>query len=297
MRIATHNVNGIRAADRRGFRTWLADRDCDVVGLQEVRCRIPDLPEGIWGDRWATYDSGAIAGRNGVALLTRIPPAAVRSWSGEAVTFAPDGTTTISEEVPSLARELNAFRTHGRYVEIDLADAPVTVACVYVPKGDSPLAWDAPDEKVLARYQAKMDFLAGFTKQLDRARRAAARVGREFLVMGDFNIAHTKLDVRNWRSNQKTSGFLPEEREWLSTVINPRTLVDVTRQLHPDVEGPYSWWSWRGQAFNKDTGWRIDYHLASPGLAKQAVSSTVDREASFEERISDHAPVVVDYEL
>lgn len=297
MRISTHNVNGIRAADRRGYRDWLATRRPDVAALQEVRCRIPDLPEGIWGGYWATYDAGQIPGRNGVALLTRQAPAAVRSWGGEAVVFAPDETTSIHPEIPALARELTAFKSHGRYIEIDLADAPLTVASVYVPKGDSPLGVPNPDEKVIARYQAKMDFLSGFAKQLDRARKAAAKAGREFLVMGDVNIAHTNQDLKNWRSNGKTSGFLPEEREWLGSVINPRTLVDVTRRLHPDTDGPYSWWSWRGQAFDRDTGWRIDYHLATPTLAKKAVSSVVDKEASFDARISDHAPVVVEYEI
>ncbi|EPH07165.1 exodeoxyribonuclease III [Propionibacterium sp. oral taxon 192 str. F0372] len=296
MHIASHNVNGIRAAHRRGFATWLSERNYDVVGLQEVRCRIADLPEGVWCDRYATYDPGELAGRNGVALLTRTPPVEVRSWSGAAVTFAPSGSATVQTLVPALARELTVFRTHGRYIEVDLAEAPLTIACVYVPKGDSPLL--APgDEKVQGRYDAKMAFLNGFAKQLDRARRDANRKGREFLVVGDFNIAHTNLDLKNWRSNQKTSGFLPEEREWLSTVINPRTLVDVTRSLHPQSDGPYSWWSWRGQAFANDTGWRIDYHLASPALAKSAVSAHVDREDSYDDRISDHAAVVVNYAI
>jgi exodeoxyribonuclease-3 len=113
--------------------------------------------------------------------------------------------------------------------------------------------------------------------------------------MGDFNIAHTRADVRNWRGNAKSVGFLPEEREWLGTIQSPRTLVDVVRQLHPDTEGPYSWWSWMGNAFTSDTGWRIDYHFTSAALANAAISGGTDRAESYETRISDHAPVVVDY--
>ncbi|MCT3007173.1 exodeoxyribonuclease III, partial [Propionibacterium freudenreichii] len=140
-------------------------------------------------------------------------------------------------------------------------------------------------------------FLAGFSRHLTRARRAAHAAGREFLVVGDFNIAHTRLDVKNWRPAQKASGFLPEERAWLSEQLSPRTLVDVVRAAHPDQDGPYSWWSWMGQAFARDTGWRIDYHLASPQLARRSARAFVDRDHGADERVSDHAAVVVDYDL
>jgi exodeoxyribonuclease-3 len=139
--------------------------------------------------------------------------------------------------------------------------------------------------------------MRGLARALTASKREAAAEGREFLVMGDFNIAHTKQDLRNWRSNQKSEGFLPEEREWFGTLLGPRRLIDVVRRLHPDVEGPYSWWSWRGQAFVNDSGWRIDYHLASPGLAKAATNAFVGREATYEARVSDHSPVVVDYQV
>ena len=113
--------------------------------------------------------------------------------------------------------------------------------------------------------------------------------------MGDLNIAHTRQDLRNWRSNQANVGFLPEERAWFDSILGPRTLVDVVRRLHPDAEGPYSWWSWMGNAFTNDTGWRIDYHLATPALARAARTGGTDRPLSYEARLSDHAPVVVDY--
>ncbi len=299
MRVATHNVNGIRAAHRRGFGAWRDTRDCDVIALQEVRCPVSALPADAFGGYHASYAPGTLAGRNGVAVLTREPPAAVRSWDAEAVVWSPGAQpqdVEPSTDVP-LARELRKFAGEGRYLEVDLADAPVTVASVYVPKGDSPQAPrdSATAALAAARYERKMLFLAGFARQLGRARRAAANRGREYLVAGDFNIAHTNLDVRNWRSNQKTAGFLPAEREWFASIISPRTLVDVVRRLHPEVSGPYSWWSWRGRAFDSDTGWRIDYQLATPRLARAAVSGVTDKEACYDDRISDHSPVVVDY--
>ena len=142
-----------------------------------------------------------------------------------------------------------------------------------------------------------MRFLASFRGYLTRARRLAANAGREFLVMGDFNIAHTRQDLTNWRTSQQAAGFLPEERAWFDSILSPRTLVDVVRRQHPDVAGPNSWWMWREPAFDADTGWRIDYQLTSTALARTAVHAGTDREASYAERISDHAPVVVDYQV
>lgn len=301
MRIATHNVNGIRAAQRRGFETWRDERMADVIGLQEVRCPADQLPLEVFGGYHVTYDPGTLAGRNGVALLTREPVAAVRSWGTQALSWAP-GTVPVLADVEDdcvLARELRAFVAEGRYLEVDLAGAPVTIASVYVPKGDSPVAPRDRSGSAAAqiRYQRKMAFLAGFARQLRRARLAASGRGREYVVLGDFNIAHTRRDLRNWRGNQTSAGFLPEEREWFGSIVSPRTLVDVMRQLHPDADGPYSWWSWRGKAFDADTGWRIDYQLATPRLARLATAGQVDKETCYEARISDHAPVVIDYAI
>lgn len=174
----------------------------------------------------------------------------------------------------------------------------LTVASLYLPKGGVPDGRPRqPGGEVdeLTRYKRKMHFLRSFRPYLTRARRSAQAEGREFLVMGDFNIAHTRNDLRNWRTNQRSEGFLPEEREWFGSILGPRTLVDVVRRLHPETDGPYSWWSWRGQSFANDTGWRIDYHLATPGLAARAVTGGTDRDADYDSRLSDHAPVVVDY--
>ena len=293
IRIGTHNVNGIRAALRRGFRGYWDETTADVVALQEVRCRVDDLPLEAFDGFHVTLDAGQLAGRNGVAILTRRAPERVRSLAEVVTEISPGGRPTDLSAERIVNRDLAAFSHEGRYVEVDLADAPVRVASLYLPKG---AAWpyeEGTEEKNLR----KMRFMRGLARALTASKREAAAEGREFLVMGDFNIAHTKQDLRNWRSNQKSEGFLPEEREWFGTLLGPRRLIDVVRRLHPDVEGPYSWWSWRGQAFVNDSGWRIDYHLASPGLAKAATNAFVGREATYEARVSDHSPVVVDYAL
>lgn len=305
LRVATFNVNGIRATQRRGFDDWLAGRACDVVALQEVRCPVPLLPEGVFRDYHLTYDAGHVAGRNGVAVLTRHRPAAVRGWGEGVLMRAPVDSHVELQAAPihgPLARELRAFSSEGRYIEVDLSDRPLTIASLYLPKGGLPAHLQKPGRMREqpdggARYERKMRFLAGFRRHLGHARRAARAQGRELLVMGDFNIAHTRYDLRNWRGAGRTEGFLPEEREWIGSLQSPRTLVDVVRRVHGEVDGPYSWWSWMPGAFERDVGWRIDYHLATPRLARAAVRAVVDREPSEADRLSDHAPVVVDYDF
>lgn len=303
LRIATANVNGIRAAHRRGLGDWLATRGCDVIALQEVRAQAAKLPERAFGDFHVALETGTLPGRNGVAVLTRRPPAAVRTWSGAALLGAPGGPLApvpAAERVP-LARGLARFAAEGRYLEVDLDDAPLTIASLYLPKGGLPAHLQRPERMREApdggaRYARKMGFMAAFARQLARTRRAAAADGREFLLMGDLNIAHTRQDLAAWRRNQQHDGFLPEEREWLGRQLTPRTLVDVVRRLHPEADGPYTWWSWLGQSFAKDAGWRLDYHLATPRLARAAMTTAVDRDHEGV-RLSDHAPVVVDYDL
>lgn len=291
-RIGTHNVNGIRAALRRGFRPFWDSTEADVIALQEVRCRVADLPLDAFDGYHVTLDTGQLAGRNGVAILTRTPPTRIRSLTTTVTSIAQGDEPRPIDSERVVGRDLAAFADEGRYLEVDLADAPVRVASLYLPKG---AAW--PHEVgTEEKYRRKMRFMRGLARTLVASRRDAAADGRELLVMGDFNIAHTRQDLRNWRSNQKSEGFLPEEREWFGSVTGPRTMVDVVRSLNPDADGPYSWWSWRGQAFTNDAGWRIDYHLATPRLAKAATSAFVGRESTYDERISDHSPVVVDYD-
>jgi len=304
VRIATFNINGIRAAQRRGFEDWLRDRAPDVVALQEVRAPAAAIPAGVFGDHHLTYEQGVVPGRNGVAILTRDAPSAVRSWSGTALLRQPgaDHLETVDLDPGPLARGLREFADQGRYLEVELADAPITVASLYLPKGGLPAHLqkpgrmrEAPDGG--ARYDRKMRFLTAFARQLTRSRRTARAQGRELLLMGDLNIAHTRHDVRNWRRSNQVEGYLPEERVWFDSILSPRTLVDVVRHRHPGVDGPYSWWSWLGQSFANDVGWRIDYHLATPALARAARCAGTDREPDADRRMSDHAPVVVDYDL
>ncbi|MGW9264287.1 exodeoxyribonuclease III [Gordonia terrae] len=280
--VASFNVNGIRAARRRGFDAWLAGRQPDVVGLQELRCGIDDV--GDFDGYHAAIDVGSIAGRNGVAVLTRDEPAAVRTWVSH----------------PPKARGLPAFAHEGRYIEVDLADRPLTVANIYLPKGGLPAELQRPGSSREpldggAKHARKQRFLAGFTRELARNRLAARRAGREFLLLGDLNVAHLEHDVTNWRAARKMEGFLPEERAWFGEITGPRRLVDVVRALHGDRPGPLTWWSWAGESFVKDVGWRIDHQLASPGLARRARAVAVDKEASPDLRLSDHAPLVVEY--
>ena len=304
LRVATFNINGIRAAGKRGFNDWLAHRGCDVVALQEVRCPIAALPESAFGDYHVVYEPGQLAGRNGVAVLTRHPVAAVRTWRADVLLAAPgeSGTLVSAHEPEALARGLNRFADEGRYVEVDLHEAQVTIASLYLPKGGLPAHLQKPGRMREApdggeKYQRKMDFLAAFARQLDRSRKAARATGREFLLVGDLNIAHQELDLTNWRGNRNSEGFLPEEREWFGQQLGARRLLDVQRLLVGEQTGPMSWWSWMGQAFEKDVGWRIDYQLATPTLARSAVQAVTDRPESRESRVSDHAAVVIDYNL
>lgn len=263
--VTSVNVNGLRAAARKGFVEWLAETPADVLCLQEVRAEPGQLPAEVREpEGWHVVHAPAAAkGRAGVSLYTRREPDAVRVGFGSA-----------------------EFDTSGRYVEADLPG--VTVASLYLPSGE--VGTERQDEKIR--------FMGEFLAYLKELRERAAADGREVVVCGDWNIAHQQADLKNWRANQKNSGFLPEEREWLSRVLAPDDggYEDVVRRLHPDVEGPYTWWSYRGRAFDNNSGWRIDYQISTPGLAGRAVKATVERAATHAERWSDHAPVTVVYE-
>ena len=263
--VSSVNVNGIRAAAPKGLARWLAGTAADVVCLQETRAQLEEVPAGLlagWHVSYATCED--LRGRNGVAILTREEPEAVRVGIGA----GHDGT--------------GEFEGAGRYLEVDLPG--VTVASLYLPNGT--VGTPKQDEKDR--------FLALFAPYLAERREKAAAEDREVLVCGDWNIAPTTADIRNWRGNVKNSGFLPHEREWMAELF-ASGWVDVVRALHPGVDGPYSWWSYRGRAFDNDSGWRIDLHVATPGLAGRARSAVVERAATHGERWSDHAPVTVVY--
>ncbi|MEU7582354.1 exodeoxyribonuclease III [Streptomyces sp. NPDC041068] len=260
--VTSVNVNGLRAAAKKGFVEWLAETSADVLCLQEVRAEAKQLPDEVRDpEGWFVVHAPAAAkGRAGVSLYTRREPDRVQVGFG-------------SEE----------FDGSGRYVEVDLPG--VTVASLYLPSGE--VGTERQDEKIR--------FMGEFLVYLKGLKERAAAEGRHVVVCGDWNIAHQEADLKNWKGNKKNSGFLPEERAWLSEVFEE--YEDVVRALHPGVEGPYSWWSYRGRAFDNDTGWRIDYHVATAGLAERAVKAYVERAASHAERWSDHAPVTVVYDL
>ncbi|MEC4571732.1 exodeoxyribonuclease III [Streptomyces virginiae] len=262
--VTSVNVNGIRAAAKKGFGAWLAGSDADVVCLQEVRAEEGQIPDEVRSpEGWHTvFAPAAVKGRAGVALYTRREPEQVRVGFGSA-----------------------EFDASGRYLEIDLPG--VTVASLYLPSGE------AGTEKQDEKYRFMGEFLTYLTGLKERA----AADGREVVVCGDWNICHQEADLKNWKTNRKSAGFLPEEREWLGKVYAEAGYVDVVRELHPGTEGPYSWWSYRGRAFDNDAGWRIDLQVATPGLAAKAVKAFVERAETHPERWSDHAPVTVVYEL
>ncbi|MGE0221056.1 exodeoxyribonuclease III [Mycolicibacterium sp.] len=265
MIVSTINVNGIRAAVKQrspqnpGLLPWLKESTADVVCLQETRADDEQLADALapaLADGWHLASAEPhVRGRNGVAVLSRIPFEDIRIGCG-------------TEE----------FALHGRYVEVVVAG--VTVASVYFPTGEAETDRQLEKERFMAAVAARMAQLLG--------------TGREAVLCGDWNIAHTENDIKNWRGNVKKAGFLPQERQWLTELL-ATGWVDVVRRAHPDTAGPYAWWSWRGKAFDNDAGWRIDYHLATPGLADRVAGVITERPAAYALRWSDHCPVTVDY--
>ncbi|MCA1782873.1 MAG: exodeoxyribonuclease III [Dermatophilaceae bacterium] len=265
MRIITANVNGIRAAARRGGLAWLRAQDADVLSLQEIRAGddqlravLRDAGLGDW--HLAHAPSTAAKGHAGVAILSRAPFLEVRPIAD------PD------------------FAAQGRWIEADVAveNGPVTVAAAYVHTGGA----------LTARQDEKYAFLAAVEKRLA----AWSETGASAVLTGDLNVAHTEADLKNWKGNLGKAGFLEDERATLDRWLGAH-VVDVNRRLHGPGPGPYTWWSWRGRAFDNDAGWRIDYHLATQPLADRASRAVVGRAATYALRWSDHAPVVVDYDL
>lgn len=276
LRVASVNVNGIRAAVRKGMSAWLDAADVDVLTLQEVRAEASDLAAALPG--WHVVNDEALAkGRAGVAIAAREP---LDIWRIE---LADD----------TLDSPQHDFR--GRWVEadIDVDGTPVTVVSAYVFTGED------GTEKQVAKYAF-----------LDAMERRMAHLGDHALITGDLNVGHREFDIRNWKGNVKRAGFLPRERAYFDRFTGAAGQpvvgadgsggtglgwVDVGRRFAGEVDGPYTWWSNRGKAFDTDTGWRIDYHLATPALAERVADYRVVRAPSWDTRWSDHAPVVADY--
>jgi exodeoxyribonuclease-3 len=271
LRIASVNVNGVRAAYRKGMGDWLAGRGVDILALQEVRASTEDL-EGLLGPEWSIlHDAATAKGRAGVALASRAKANIHR------VTLGPD-----------------EFDSAGRWLEADfeVGGTLVTVVSTYVNSGEA----DTP--KQVEKYK----FLDAMVERLPQLKAHSELA----LIVGDLNVGHRTLDIKNWRGNVKRAGFMPQERAYFDRFFGKEDdphyndgadlgWVDVGRKWAGEVEGPYTWWSQRGQAFDNDTGWRIDYHMATPVLAATVQNYVIDRAASYDTRWSDHAPVIVDY--
>ncbi|MFZ9671075.1 MAG: exodeoxyribonuclease III [Burkholderiaceae bacterium] len=275
MRIISLNANGIRSAANKGVFDWLADQSADLVCIQELKAQGPDLTEAhtringsARGDLFAHLHWAEKRGYSGVAVFSHQAPAEVKAGIG------------VSE-----------FDLEGRILRADFEAGqwgagvkPLSVVSLYAPSGS------ASDE----RQASKFRFLDVFYPVLQAWMQEHQLTGREFVICGDWNIAHTEKDLKNWKGNLKNSGFLPEERAWFGRMLSELGWVDVYRQLHPNAtEEGYTWWSNRGQAWAKNVGWRIDYQIATPGLAACAQSAQIHKASRF----SDHAPLIIDYAL
>ncbi len=256
MRVMTFNCNGVRSAARKGFFDWLAACDVDVVCLQETRAQAAQLRDPVFfpdGYHCHYYDARR-KGYAGTALFCRERPARVRRGLG----------FEIADE-------------EGRHIQADFAG--YSVASLYLPSGSA-------GEERQARKLAFME------RYMEHLRRLARRGRREYIICGDWNICHKEIDLKNWRANQKNSGFLPEERRWLDTLYDELGYVDAFRVVNQEAE-QYSWWSNRGRAREKNVGWRLDYHVVTPGLGDRVVDAAIYTERNF----SDHAPVILQYDL
>ena len=284
--ITTSNLNGIRAAERKGMLDWVQNHTPDVWCMQEVRApqdaidpimsKIEDLYASKSGESQqnngpfcVTNQICKVKGRAGVALVTSLPVINQRY-----------GLPGLTEDVDS-----------GRWVETDVHTPlgyDITVACVYVHAGNV-------DD--LQKMHQKFRFLDTMLTRLGELRDIAASGGNQAILCGDFNIAHTPLDIKNAKANEKSAGFLPEERAYIDRWINEYEFVDVIRMLAGNIQGPYTWWSQRGKAFDNNVGWRLDYQFATPELAETACGFVIDRAPSYDSRWSDHAALSIRYNV
>ncbi len=256
LRIISANLNGIRSATTKGFFPWLAQQNADVICLQELKAQAPDMSREMLqpDELFGYFHYAEKKGYSGVGIYSRKQPDAIIEGLG----------------IPDIDAE-------GRYIEAQFGN--LSVVSVYLPSGSS------GDE----RQAVKFSFMERFYPHLQKLRAS----GREVVICGDWNIAHQEIDLKNWKGNRKNSGFLPEERAWMSKLLS-EGWVDTYRRLHPDAtDACYTWWSNRGQAWAKNVGWRIDYQIATPGIGEKAVATSIYKD----ERFSDHAPLTVDYVL
>lgn len=255
MKVISFNANGLRSAGRKGFYDWLKAQNADFVCIQETKAQVADLiADSLYfpTEYYCDYVDAEKKGYSGVAIYARQKPYKVTKVLG-----------------------FDVCDKEGRYIQFDYDK--LSVISLYLPSGTS------GDERQAVKY----DFLARFKEHLNQLKLA----GRELIVCGDYNIAHKKIDIKNWRGNQKNSGFLPEERAWFDDVFGPMGFVDAFR-VKNQLEDEYTWWSNRGQAWQKNVGWRIDYQVITPGLVDAVREVAIYRDTRF----SDHAPLLVQYE-
>ncbi len=255
IRVISLNANGIRAAARKGFFEWMHSQDADVVCIQETKAQVHQLTDEVFSPAGyhSYYEDAEKKGYSGVAIYSKQKPKKVIRGYGDA-----------------------EFDAEGRYIEVQL-DGGINVVSLYLPSGSS------KEERQLAKYRC-MD---SFTEHLHKIRRRRS----ETIICGDWNIAHKNEDIKNWKSNQKNSGFLPEERAWLDKVFGEYRFVDAFRTLAQEPHS-YTWWSNRGRAWDNNVGWRIDYHVVTRGLKDRVKRTEIYRE----DRFSDHAPLIMDYD-
>ena len=252
-KIISANLNGIRSAHKKGFFNWMAAQTADFVCVQELKAQLPDMTDDFLtpGGYHGHFHYAEKKGYSGTGIYSRNKPDTVRTGFGN-----------------------QEFDAEGRYVQCDFDN--LSIISVYCPSGSS-----SPE-----RQEAKFRFMECFLPHLLELKAQ----GREVVICGDWNIAHQEIDLKNFKGNKKNSGFLPEERAWLSRIFDELGYVDVHRGIDKRPE-QYTWWSNRGQAYAKNVGWRIDYHVATPGIAAQAKEVFVYKD----ERFSDHAPLVIHY--
>ena len=255
MRIITFNCNGIRAAARKGFFNWLATVDVDIVCLQETKAQVDQLTDPIFHPEnfHSYYFDAERKGYSGTALYCRAKPLKI--------------TKGLGFEIAD---------SEGRYLQVDFNG--LSVASLYLPSGS------AGEE----RQARKFAFMSQYMQHMEMLRKD----DREYIICGDWNICHKEIDLKNWKANKKNSGFLPEERQWLDTLYYELGFIDAFRMVNQEAD-QYSWWSNRGQARAKNVGWRLDYHVISPGLQDKVISAEIYTAQNF----SDHAPVILDYNI
>lgn len=255
MKIISLNLNGIRSAANKGLYAWLKKQDADIVCMQEIKAQVSDMTTEMLNPAgyYGYFHYADKKGYSGVGIYSKVQPDAVIEGLG-----------------------IGDIDSEGRYIEARFGN--LSVVSLYLPSGSSGEERQAFKFSVMDRFMPQLQ--------------ALKQSGRDVVICGDWNIAHQEIDLKNYKGNRKNSGFLPEERAWLTTLFEQTGWVDVYRKLHPDTtDASYTWWSNRGQAWAKNVGWRIDYQIATPAFANKALATSIYKD----ERFSDHAPLIVEY--